>query len=193
MKTIIVFCFIFSTAFSSRAAADLLSADPRDRAVLQTVLTNLLSNPQVALFLKKKNPHTELVFVSRTPRILLPPKDEIQKEVRKVLGGEFQNLVSRNSKDRKPKQASFDGIKLSPKFILVDSDEMNDENFETKYPNARGWIQAWLPGYSDDGTHAIVRARKGVAPFGAAVTASLDKKGEEWSIAWIKIAYWSGK
>ncbi len=63
--------------------------------------------------------------------------------------------------------------------------------FEKAYPKARGWLEAYLPGYSTDGTRAVVRAGAGPSPHGAMVTALLEKRDGKWVVKWHHIAWYA--
>jgi hypothetical protein len=57
------------------------------------------------------------------------------------------------------------------------------------HPKARGFLDAYLPGYSKDGTHAVVRAGVDPSAHGAMLTAVLEKRGDKWTVVWYYIAY----
>ena len=61
-------------------------------------------------------------------------------------------------------------------------------SFAAAYSKARGWLQAYLPGYSKDGARAIVRAGVGPSAHGAMLTALLEKSGDKWLVKWHYIA-----
>jgi hypothetical protein len=62
--------------------------------------------------------------------------------------------------------------------------------FEEAHPKARGFVRAYLPGYSKDGTRAVVRAGVGPSAHGAMVTALLEKSGDKWVVKWHHIAWY---
>ena len=59
------------------------------------------------------------------------------------------------------------------------------------HPKARGWVHAYLPGYSKDGSRAIVRAGVGPSAHGATLTALLEKRGDKWVVKWHYIAFYA--
>lgn len=183
---------VFLCASTSFGQPSTEKADARDLTVLQATLTNLLSNSQMPVFLKGKNPRTEVVVLDQTPDVLPPPKQEVEKETRRTLNDEeYLNLISRNSTPQNhARRVSWADFQPGPKIIFHSGKEPTDDEFASKYPNGRGWVQLWLPGYSADGNRAIVTGRKGPAPHGAALVAALEKKEETWTITWIKITYW---
>jgi|GEM_PF-3187722 len=56
--------------------------------------------------------------------------------------------------------------------------------FKEAHPKARGWVAACLPGYSKDGTRAVVSADVGPSAHGATLTALLEKSGDRWVVKW---------
>ena len=61
-------------------------------------------------------------------------------------------------------------------------------SFEDAHPKARGWLEAYLPGYSKDGTRAVVRAGVGPWAHAAMLTAVLEKRGDKWTVVWYYVA-----
>jgi hypothetical protein len=65
-----------------------------------------------------------------------------------------------------------------------------EHSINTAFPTARGWLDAYLPGYSKDGLCAVVRAGVEPSPHGAMVTALLRKQGDRWVVEWYHVAYY---
>jgi hypothetical protein len=61
-------------------------------------------------------------------------------------------------------------------------------NFEGVFPRAKGWIQAFLPAYSVDGSEAVFLGRIGPSPHGSVVAAHLHLKDSAWVLDWCDIA-----
>jgi len=110
--------------------------------------------------------------------------------------GMSEVLMQRNGKpgtfDANP--ATFVKWKFDPKIVLADSSEDLGGNrfqdvFTKKFPTARGWVEPWLPGYSKDGTLALVRGWLGPTPHGAVFTTLLERKGDRWVVKWHSISY----
>ena len=59
------------------------------------------------------------------------------------------------------------------------------------HPKARGWLEAYLPGYSAEGSHAVVRAGVGPSAHGAMLTAVLEKRDDKWAVAWYYLAHFA--
>ena len=65
------------------------------------------------------------------------------------------------------------------------------EAFGKKFPNAKAWVEAWLPAYSKDGTTALVRFWFGPTPHGAAGTYMLIKEDGRWKVLWRSLAFFA--
>jgi hypothetical protein len=61
-------------------------------------------------------------------------------------------------------------------------------SFADTHPKARGFLEAYLPGYSKDGTRAMVRAGVGPWAHAAMLTAVLEKRGDKWRVVWYYVA-----
>ncbi len=61
-------------------------------------------------------------------------------------------------------------------------------SFADAHPKARGWLEAYLPGYSADGNRAVVRAGVGPWAHAAMLTAVLEKRGGKWVVVWYNVA-----
>jgi hypothetical protein len=60
--------------------------------------------------------------------------------------------------------------------------------FKDAQPKARGWLEAFLPGYSKNGTRAVIRAGVGPWAHAAMLTAVLEKRGDKWAVVWYYVA-----
>jgi len=95
---------------------------------------------------------------------------------------------------RNPKEpVSLRGFKPSrTKILLRDLSGLKRfGEFERKHPDARGYVEAWLPGYSKDGQTAVLRAWFGPTSHGATATYMLANKKGRWAIVWRKVAYYA--
>lgn len=57
-------------------------------------------------------------------------------------------------------------------------------------PDAAGWIRMFRPGYSRDGSLAIVRFDFGPTAHGAFMYMLLERNGTTWDIVWSKAVYY---
>ncbi len=92
--------------------------------------------------------------------------------------------------------AWFTNLSFGPRVVIADltgkmGDRFFSRAFRDAYPNARGWMQSFLPGYSPDGSRALVRGWVGPSYHGAMVTAVLVKKGNRWKVKWHYIAWFA--
>lgn len=90
-------------------------------------------------------------------------------------------------------KASYTNLTFAAAILVTDLTEMwkqrrSFRSFEDAHPKARGWLQAYLPGYSKDGTRAVVRAGVGPWANAAMLTAVLEKRDEKWVVAWYHVA-----
>jgi hypothetical protein len=80
----------------------------------------------------------------------------------------------------------------SPRILVGDLSGLSwFGDFETRYPQARGYVEPWLPGYSKDGETAVLRACVGPTPHGATTTYLLTKKRGRWTVVWRTVAYYA--
>ncbi len=63
-------------------------------------------------------------------------------------------------------------------------------DFLDKYPQALGYVIAWLPGYAADGQSAVFRARFGPTAHGATLTYLLTRKDGRWTVVWRKTRFY---
>lgn len=92
-------------------------------------------------------------------------------------------------------QASYADLSFAAGIVVTDLTENWKQrsfgSFEGAYPKARGWLEAYLPGYSEDGTCAVVRAGVGPWAHAAMLTAVLEKSGEKWVVKWYHVAFFA--
>jgi len=84
----------------------------------------------------------------------------------------------------------------NPSVLVQDLTELPDgiefsEAFVMRFPNAKAYVDAWLPAYSNDGTTALVRFWFGPTPHGAAGTYMLVEEGGRWKVLWRSLAYFA--
>jgi hypothetical protein len=95
---------------------------------------------------------------------------------------------------RNPKEPiSLVAFKPESKKILVSDLEglYQFGKFGAKHPEARGYVETWLPGYSKDGQSAVLRMSFGPTPHGATATYMLAKKDGRWSVVWRDVSYYA--
>lgn len=197
---ILSMCFV--GIFTSVARADApVVPDERDRQVLQTLLIHLLADPE---FDMTRAPAKGAVIVlhARTPtKTGFLQSHQMRNDIgdHTLPGDAEQDLRQRNTpSDAKPDTydavaASFTDLKFGAGILVADLTPIWKQRrslraFENAHPKPRGWVEAYLPGYSKDGSLAVLRAFVGPWAHAATVTALLEKKGDKWIVKWHHIA-----
>jgi hypothetical protein len=201
--------FLFSAlALPSEGAAPVIP-DERDGRVLEALLLHLLHDPK---FEMTRVPTNEWVIVpvivlhDRTPeKTGYLRREQMRSDTRNhTLPSEAEeDLRQRNSPaDAKPDNydcvtAYYTNLTLRSRIVIADLSKIasaaarprsSDLALQRAYPNARGFVYAYLPGYSKDAKQAIVRAGVGPSAHGAMLTALLEKNGEKWTVKWYHVA-----
>ena len=178
--------------------------DDRDRQVLESLLLHLLADSQFHITSGATKTPVIMLHVRTPEKTGLITPDQIRADVGdRVLPDEAGNdLRSRNTPAHSPAGtydatvAFYTNLTFVPRIVVADLSEtwnrpFSIQAFEDAYPKACGWAEAYLPGYSKDGSQAVVRAEVGPTPHGAAVTALLNRKGDKWVVKWCKISWYA--
>lgn len=176
----------------------------QDRQVLEALLLRLLKDVDFDMT-KAPISGASIVLHTRTPEFISSSaRNQIESELegRKFSPELLSNLLKRNTPPAQ-KQGEYDAIAASytnltfAAGIVVTNVHVFRKSgrefdwFEKAQPKARGWIEAYLPGYSKNGAVAMVRARTGPWVHGAALTAVLEKSGTVWKVKWYKVAFYA--
>jgi len=175
--------------------------DERDRQVLETLLLHLLSDAKFDMTRVSTNGAT-IVLHTRTPEKMgFLMSHQIRAEIgsRKLPSDAETDMRRRNTPaDAKPDTydaiaASYSNLTFAARIVVTDLTETwkgwrSSTLFEDAHPKARGWLEAYLPGYSTDGNRAVVRAGVGPWAHAAMLTAVLEKRGDKWVVAWYHVA-----
>jgi hypothetical protein len=177
--------------------------DERDRQVLETLLLHLLADTKFDMTWVSTNRAT-IVLHTRTPE---GTGFLMSHQIRSDIGGHSlpddaeQDLRNRNSpRDARPNtydavSASFTNLTFSSGIVVADLTDKwggrHSGSFKEAHPKARGWVEAYLPGYSKDGTRAVVRAGVGPSAHGAMVTSLVEKRDAKWAVKWHHIAWYA--
>ncbi len=189
------------TTNTDQAATTITVPDTRDGQVLDTLLLHLLADPEFDLTRVATN-GTTIVLHTRTPEqtgFLLSQQIRSEIDSKTLPRDAEQDLRRRNSPPNvKPDtyqavEASFTNLTFSAGIVVADLSPVWNQipayvALERSYPTARGWVRPYLPGYSKDGSRAIVRAGVGPTPHGATVTALLERSGDKWVVKWHSVA-----
>lgn len=202
-----IFCAVILCAFASLVSAATPGVpDRRDGQVLEALLLHLLADPHFDRTRISTN-GTSIVLHARTPRItpqfgglLLSQGADIDIGDQRLLSDAETSLRERNSRaEAKPNNilsvtasvtAYYTDLTFGAGIVVADltptwDGRRSTRAFREAYPKARGWVEAYLPGYSKDGTHAIVCARAGPSAHGVKyVTALLERSGDKWVVKW---------
>ncbi len=201
---IVSLCIVGTSILPAWAATPVVP-DQRDGRVLEALLLHLLADQKFDMAKVLTN-GAVIVLHARTPeKTGFLKSHQIRSDIgnRTLPADAERDLQQRNSpSDATPDMydavtASFTNLTFSSEGIaVVDltrvlSQRRSPGAFEITQPKARGWVQAYLPGYSKDGTRAVVRAGVGPSAHGAMVTALLEKTGDRWVVKWHHITWYA--
>lgn len=206
MKTLrefphLVLMYFLCVLNSSVSAGTPAVPQERDQQVLQTFLLHLLTDPRFDLTRVSTNGAT-IVLHARTPKktgFIQPGQMRHDIGDHTLPADAESNLRRRNTKsDAKPDayeavEAYFTNSSWGAAIEVADLTDLWKQRrsfsaFAEAHPKARGWVEAYLPGYSQDGYRAVVRAGVGPSAHGAMVTALLEKQGGNWVVKWHHLA-----
>lgn len=176
--------------------------DERDHQVLETLLLHLLADPKLDLTGVPTNGAT-IVLHTRTPEntgFLMSGQIHSDIGDRRLPDDAERDLRRRNTAAVKPNSydsvtAFYTNIAFAGGIVVTNLSELwqgrrSFRSFEDAHARARGWLEAYLPGYSKDGTHAVVRAGVGPWAHSAMLTAVLEKRGDKWVVKWYHISFY---
>jgi hypothetical protein len=163
--------------------------DERDRQVLETLLLHLLSDSKFDMTRVSTNGAT-IVLHTRTPEktgFLMSHQIRGELGGRKLPSNAEADMRRRNTPAKaKPDTydavaASYTNLTFAAGIVATDLTEIwkgrrSSTLFEDAHPKARGWLEAYLPGYSTDGKRAVVRAGVGPWAHAAMLRACLKSK-----------------
>jgi hypothetical protein len=175
--------------------------DDRDRQVLESLLLHLLGDTNFDMTRVSTN-GARIVLDANTPEktgFLMPHQIRGEIDGRSLPSDAETDMRRRNTPaDAKPDaydsvKASYTNLTFAAGIVVTDLTEIwkqrrSFRSFEDAHPKARGWLEAYLPGYSKDGTRAVVRAGVGPWAHAAMLTAVLEKRGDKWVVAWYHVA-----
>jgi len=175
--------------------------DDRDRQVLESLLLHLLGDANFDMARASTN-GAKIVLNASTPEktgFLMPHQIHSEIDGRSLPSDAEIDLRRRNTPVDAPPdtfdsvKASYTNLTFAAGIEVTDLTEMwkrrrSFRMFEDAHPKARGWLEAYLPGYSKDGTRAVVRAGVGPWAHAAMLTAVLEKRDGRWAVAWYHVA-----
>jgi hypothetical protein len=194
------YLFLLCTACASVLPVSAASPDERDRQVLEALLLHLLSDSKFDMTQASKNGAT-IILHTRTPEktgFLMPHQIRAEIEGRKLPSDAESDMRRRNTPaDGKPDTydsvaAWYTNLTFAARIVVTNLTQIwqgrSLSSFEDAHPKARGWLEAYLPGYSADGTRAVVRAGVGPWAHAAMLTAVLERRSEKWTVVWYYVA-----
>jgi hypothetical protein len=204
----LLYCGVLQISFSlvsvSRAATYVVP-DQRDRDVLNSLLIHLCTDPAFDLTKVSTN-DPQILLHFRTPEgtgFLTPGQIRSDLRTNSLPIDAEDNLRKRNGLnvenpgDYETVAALFGNVKFSAGIVVTNLHHWRIEpqilktGFNKAFPNARGWVEVYLPGYSNDGNVAVVRAMVGPWAHAASLTALMEKRENGWFVKWFKIAYYA--
>ena len=183
--------------------ATLTSSDQRDRDVLQAVLLRLLTDSEFNMTRASSNAAVIVLHSRTSQKTGFLQTHQMRSDIGKhTLPKEAEKDLQERNSPRNPRPDTYDAINSSfanfpfaTNILVADlTGKMGSllyREFRKAYPNACGWVEAYLPGYSKDGRTAVVRALVGPWTHAASVTAVLEKSGEKWNVKWHHIAFYA--
>ncbi len=192
---------VLGCALASGAGVESLPriANERDKQVLQATLLYLLAADDFATDIGKKHmDHAVIVLRARTPeRTGMIRPEQIQHDLgegHRIPDDMQRDLLHRNEQagTYSSRVAAFSDLKFDRRIVVseIAKDSKKGRLFEKAYPSARGYAEAFLPGYTKDGSHAVVRALVGPSPHGATATVFLERSVDTWLVRWHHIAWY---
>jgi hypothetical protein len=173
--------------------------DERDRQVLETLMLHLLSDTNFDVTRVPATNGTSILLHVRTPdKTGFLMSQQIHGEIRnQTLPEDAENDMRRRNTPLDAKPDTYDSVPVTytnltfaAGIVITNLNETwtQRNSFEQTHPKARGWLDAYLPGYSADGTRAVVRAGVGPWAHAAMLTAVLEKVGDKWVVKWYHVA-----
>jgi hypothetical protein len=174
----------------------------RDYAVLEAARNDIASpeNPEHKYRVQRFGPGREIVIDDTTTRSLhfrsMIVEGDIVAESRNIDGLDLRKTAADVQADfrRRNRGASrslADFRPTNPNIIVRDlssiCEDCDDffERFDKQYPNAWGYVWAFLPGYSNDGTTAFVLFDGGPnGDHGLYWVYLLRRQGKRWIVQW---------
>ena len=86
-------------------------------------------------------------------------------------------------------------VKLDPQsaiFKMVkDSNSLSFRDFADKYPEAKAWVDIWLPGFNDANDEALFGFMFGPRHHPSAALYKLKRTASGWTVTWFTFKYFA--
>jgi hypothetical protein len=162
-----------------------------DRAVVETALTDIRAYQGKDLWLKQG---TEIVLYKHTaPGPGMISDSQLNSELDDTQANDVSLKIREQLLRRNWESISLETLKFSDSHIVLAEPKPDPfgENFSKQFPKAKGWVQIYLPGFSEKRDKAVLRLRFGPSPHGASATYFLIKKDGKWQVKWRDFAYYA--
>jgi hypothetical protein len=173
----------------SGSPARIVAPDQRDGEVLQALLLHLLGDPEFGNRPALTN-GAVIVLDARTsnwPHIIDGEPMRLDLEEQGLPSDLESGAFFRSNQPNTTNY--FTNFTFVSPIVVVDIEGMGWKAFVKAYPKPRGYVEAALPGYSDDGKRAVVFATFGPSSHGAMATAVLEKSGDKWVVKWHRLFF----
>lgn len=175
----------------------LTSEQLRDRAVLIALLEKLESDKDFVPALDKRTRRGSLLIIN--PPLTLSPSRT--NAFHTQISADTDDRIQRSLLDvfdrRNRLNANLDlqSLDLPKRFLILRDQDLSRPlypwEFRERFPTARAWVQPYHPAYSQDGSHAFIRAHIGPSSHSAAVNALLRLDQDKWKILFYRIAWYA--
>lgn len=161
-------------------AADIASISETDKAILRIVLADWYADleSQGETWLSRVD-GTLVVF---TPTVTFTHRRQIEVDAmpQVVPDDVIVSFIDRNSQtyDISSVEPIGQGIEIATRH------ERYWVDFEERFPDAKGWVSIFVPGYSERSDQAMIRFWGGPRSHGTGCTYFLEKIQNEWTIKW---------
>ena len=195
----LVFVLCLSCAFVLPISA--AQPDERDRQVLETLMQHLLADSKFNMTRVSRKGSTVVLDVRNPEKTGFLMSHQIRSEIgSRTLPNDAENDMRRRNTPTDSDPGKYDSaaafytnLTFGAGIVVTNLADLQKGRrsftaFEDSQPKARGHLVAYLPGYSKDGTRAVVRAGVGPSEHGAMLTAVLVKRDEKWSVEWYYVA-----
>jgi hypothetical protein len=180
-----------ATTSNSVPATTSALPNTNDIEVLSTAIRHFVQNEKP----RGTAPNARKILIfprSRTTDGMLSD-DQLESELRENPQVVSSQLII-NLRERNAKNTSLEGLaEQNPDFVLDDLSRLKGEwpsLFWEVYPDAKCWIDTWLPGYSQDGNEAVVKFWFGPTSHGATAIYVLQRKNGKWKVMWNDYSYY---
>lgn len=175
-----------------------------DCAILELVARHVLQTGDFVWRQEDFGPNSQILIDSRSNgNAGFLSADQITGELGETGTRTISAPMIRSLGERNREIRPWDGLRSSDgRVVAVDLSQFNCDEFATErdgeppllinaYPRMAVYIDAWRPGFSENGSEAVLRFMIGPGPHASACTYFLEKKQGKWHIKWWKYSYFA--